>query len=145
MSDIDSDIDYEDDELIQKQDLFQEEIVNKNYDKTDFIYFCLFKKENGGYLNEWTLEELKNIIHEFQESQALSGDSSQDNWLEDLSQDNWLEDLSQNDNINKLILKIFVQSNGYLDNKNFYLISYFRGKNEKIKYTKNCSFNMSLI
>ena len=59
MSDIDSDIDYENDEISQKQDLFQEEIVDKNYDKTDFIYFCLFKKENGGYLNEWTLEELK--------------------------------------------------------------------------------------
>ena len=103
-----SDIDYEEDEIIQKQELLQEEIVDKNYDKNDFINFCLFKKENGDDLNELTLEELKNIIREFQESQALSGDSSQDNWLEDLSQDNWLEDLSQKDNINKLIMKIFV-------------------------------------
>ena len=59
MSDIDSDIDYEEDEFIQNWGLLQEEIVDKNYDKTDFINFCLFKKENGDDLNEWTLEELK--------------------------------------------------------------------------------------
>ena len=52
------------------------------------------------------------------------------------TQNNILEDSTQKDNDNKLVLKIYVQSNDYLDNKNYYLISYFLSKRKKIKNKK---------
>ena len=59
------------DEQIQaKQTLLQTEIIEKNYDKTAFINFCLSKKENGDDLNNWTLAELTEIVHEFVSSQT---------------------------------------------------------------------------
>jgi hypothetical protein len=56
-------------EITQKQNLLQNEIVNKNYDKTEFINFCMSKKENGDDLNNWALDELNQIIQEFIQSQ----------------------------------------------------------------------------
>ena len=56
-------------EIKQKQKLLQEEIIDKNLDKTMFINFCLSKKENGDDLSNWTLPELQNIVKEFAESQ----------------------------------------------------------------------------
>ena len=46
------------DEFLQKQNLLQSEIIEKNYDKRAFINFCLSRKDNGDDLNNWTLEEL---------------------------------------------------------------------------------------
>ena len=56
-------------EIQAKQALLQTEIIEKNYDKTAFINFCLSKKENGDDLNNWTLDELKEIVNEFVNSQ----------------------------------------------------------------------------
>ena len=53
------------DEIKAKQALLQNEIIEKNYDKTAFINFCLSKKENGDDLNNWTLDELTLIVNEF--------------------------------------------------------------------------------
>ena len=58
-----------DEEIQAKQTLLQTEIIEKNYDKTAFINFCLSKKENGDDLNNWTLEELTEIVREFVNSQ----------------------------------------------------------------------------
>ena len=57
------------DEIQAKQTLLQTEIIEKNYDKTAFINFCLSKKENGDDLNNWTLDELTEIVREFVNSQ----------------------------------------------------------------------------
>ena len=57
------------DEIQAKQNLLQTEIIEKNYDKTAFINFCLSKKENGDDLNNWTLDELTEIVREFVSSQ----------------------------------------------------------------------------
>ena len=59
----------ENDEIQAKQTLLQNEIIEKNYDKTAFINFCLSKKENGDDLNNWTLDELKEIVSEFVNTQ----------------------------------------------------------------------------
>ena len=57
----------EEDEIIQKkQKYLQKEILDKNYDKTAFINFCLLKKDCGDDLNNWTLEELLIVVNEFQ-------------------------------------------------------------------------------
>lgn len=57
-------------EIQAKQSLLQTEIIEKNYDKTAFINFCLSKKENGDDLNNWSLEELTEIVHEFVQNQS---------------------------------------------------------------------------
>ena len=66
-------------EIQAKQTLLQTEIIDKNYDKTAFINFCLSKKENGDDLNNWTLDELKQIVSEFvstqNEGQSVQVDS----------------------------------------------------------------------
>ena len=59
----------EGDEIQAKQTLLQTEIIEKNYDKTAFINFCLSKKENGDDLNNWTVDELTEIVREFVNSQ----------------------------------------------------------------------------
>ena len=57
-------------EIQAKQALLQTEIIEKNYDKTAFINFCLSKKENGDDLNNWSLDELKEIVNEFINTQT---------------------------------------------------------------------------
>lgn len=59
-------------EIQAKQTLLQTEIIEKNYDKTAFINFCLSKKENGDDLNNWSLDELKQIVEEFVNTQNES-------------------------------------------------------------------------
>ena len=66
-------------EIQAKQTLLQTEIIDKNYDKTAFINFCLSKKENGDDLNNWTLEELKEIVTEFVNSQTEAPQEQQIN------------------------------------------------------------------
>ena len=58
-------MDQGEEEIQQKQQLLQTEIIDKNYDKTSFINFCLSKKENGDDLSNWTISELQGIIKEF--------------------------------------------------------------------------------
>ena len=57
------------DEFQKKQNLLQKEIIEKNFDKTAFINFCMSKKDNGDDLNNWTYEELSSVVHEFVSSQ----------------------------------------------------------------------------
>ena len=59
----------EDNEIQAKQQLLQTEIIEKNYDKNAFISFCLSKKENGDDLNNWTIDELTQIVNEFVNNQ----------------------------------------------------------------------------
>ena len=63
-------------EIQAKQTLLQTEIIEKNFDKTAFINFCLSKKENGDDLNNWTLAELTEIVHEFVNSQQAPQSST---------------------------------------------------------------------
>ena len=53
------------DDFALKQSLLQKEIIDKNFDKTAFINFCMSKKENGDDLNNWNLEELTQVVQEF--------------------------------------------------------------------------------
>ena len=67
----------EGDDIQQKQILLQTEIIEKNYDKTAFINFCLSKKENGDDLNNWTLDELREIVTEFVSTQTQAQTETQ--------------------------------------------------------------------
>ena len=61
-------------ETKQKQTLLQTEIIDKNLNKEEFIKFCLTKKEGGDDINNWALEELKEIINEFVSQSAEKKD-----------------------------------------------------------------------
>ena len=52
-----------------KQQYLMTEIVDKNYDQNKFVSFCLTKKENGDDLLLWTMDELKELVKEFQEKE----------------------------------------------------------------------------
>ena len=59
----------EDSQVKAKQELLQNEIINKHYDQQSFINFCLSKKDNGDDINSWTIEELTLIVQEFIKNQ----------------------------------------------------------------------------
>ena len=61
------------DEFQKKQSLLQKEIIDKSFDKTAFINFCMSKKDNGDDLNNWTYDELSEIVQEFVSSQKQVG------------------------------------------------------------------------
>ena len=61
-------MEQETDQLVLKQELLKTEILDKNYDQTKFLDYCISQKENGDDLNNWTLEELKTCVNNFQES-----------------------------------------------------------------------------
>ena len=56
------------DQLQLKQNLLQVEILEKNYDQMEFLNYCTSQKENGDDLNNWTYDELKTCVTNFQEN-----------------------------------------------------------------------------
>ena len=58
----------QEDQLLLKQNLLQTEILEKQYDQNDFLNYCTSQKENGDDLNNWTYEQLKECVTNFQES-----------------------------------------------------------------------------
>ena len=62
-------------DIENKQNLIKSTIIDKNYDKNAFLYFCMNRKKEGGdNLANWTIEELNSAINEFvtQQNQILS-------------------------------------------------------------------------
>ena len=59
----------QEDQLQLKQNLLTEEILNKKYDQMKFLQYCVSQKENGDDLNNWTYDELKTCVSNFQESE----------------------------------------------------------------------------
>ena len=55
----------DEDKIDEKLQYLKEEILDENYDKEKFIKFCLMKKENGNDIDNWTLNELKEVVKEF--------------------------------------------------------------------------------
>ena len=119
------------DELIQaKQDLFLREIIEKNYNKTLFIEFCLSKKEDGDDLNNWSFEELQEIVNEF----IIKYYNNESN-----------KTSLENENVDIPIntVRIHFPRNYYLSRRNIYLILYL-GKTQKILNLKLLQFDWTL-
>ena len=53
------------DELTRKKELLQREIVNGNYNKDQFIDYCLALKPFGDDLSQWSYDELKSAVNSF--------------------------------------------------------------------------------
>ena len=72
----------EPDQLQLKQQLLKSEILDKNYDQVKFLKYCISQKENGDDLNNWTFDELKTCVNNFQESiKPKESDSKQSSSL----------------------------------------------------------------
>ena len=54
-----------DEDLIMKKDLLQREIVDRNYNKEQFIDYCLALKQYGDDLSQWSYDELKTAVNSF--------------------------------------------------------------------------------
>ena len=65
-------------EFQKKQNLLQTEIIEKQFDKTAFINFCMSKKDNGDDLNNWTLEELTQVVKDFIKTQTQTTEVQKD-------------------------------------------------------------------
>ena len=64
------------DPLLLKQQLLKAEILDKNRDQMKFLQFCISQKENGDDLNNWTYEELKQCVQNFEDSIKTEQSSS---------------------------------------------------------------------
>ena len=85
-------------EIQQKQQLLQREIIEKNFDKGAFINFCLSKRDNGDDLNNWTIEELEQIVKEFALSQNPSGNEN----VQEIQQQGEEEEEIKKENLEKM-------------------------------------------
>ena len=70
-----------DSQILKKQNLLKNEIIDKNYDKELFLDFCISKKDNGDDLDNWTLNELIDIINEFKTNMG-SNENEKDKFQE---------------------------------------------------------------
>ena len=109
------------DDLEQKKQYLTSEIINKNYNSSDFINFCVKKKENGDDLLNWTFEELKQCVSEFQKQQK--DNNSNNIQLNKSSMKNFLFSNNNNNiknNINNLNNQNYIQSiNENIQKSNF--------------------------
>ncbi len=69
-----------DDDLAEKQEFLNKEILEKGYEANDFVSFAKEKKgENGDDLNSWTLDELRMAVEEFQKKHKLKKSEEEKN------------------------------------------------------------------
>ena len=54
-----------DEELELKRNLLQKEIIEGNYNKEQFIDYCLALKPYGDDISQWTYDELKSTVNSF--------------------------------------------------------------------------------
>ena len=57
----------QEEEIKRKQEFLRKEILDKDYDQSAFVEFCVSIKEKGDDLASWTFEELESIVSQFQD------------------------------------------------------------------------------
>jgi hypothetical protein len=105
MADNNNDTIANDEQLNQKKNLIQKEIIEKNFKKEQFIDFISVKKENGGDLSTWTFEELQDIIKEFVEFHGNDEDFDEQSDKENNNTNNNTKKQTNEDNINENKIK----------------------------------------
>jgi hypothetical protein len=89
-------------EIQEKQNYLVNEIMNQNYDTEKFSEYMSSLKENGTDLNNWTFEELKNVVTSFK-NQVKLGELNDENNLEkevENVKNSFILQLSKNENDN---------------------------------------------
>ena len=91
-------------EIEEKQKYLVEEIKNKNYDTEQFSDYISQLKENGTDLNNWTFDELKNVVSTFKNkvnSNQLNNQENIEKEVENVRNSFILVGTEQNKNLNK--------------------------------------------
>ena len=114
-------------DLDQKKQYLTSEIINKNYNANEFINYCLKKKENGDDLINWTFEELKQCVTEFQLQQGENNNinlnkSSMKNFLFSNKNNNTNNNINNNLNSQNYLQSINenIQNSNFGSNNDFY-------------------------
>ena len=125
-----------------KLNLIKREITNKNYARRDFMNFCLFKKNNGDNIDNWTIDELSSLVHEFQQNNNPQEEIDNDIYSEENEmEDNYFENENENKNedINMTNICIEQEENNKINdsaldllNSERHTIRYRKGRAEKI-------------
>ena len=116
-----------------------EEIKNKNYDTEQFSDYISQLKENGTDLNNWTFDELKNVVSTFKNkvnSNQLINEENIEKEVENVRNSFILVGTEQNKNLNK-------NNNTYNINKENPYDKIFNDKETDFKNVKNIMSDLS--
>ena len=120
-------------EIEEKQKYLVEEIKNKNYDTEQFSDYISQLKENGTDLNNWTFDELKNVVSTFKNkvnSNQLINEENIEKEVENVRNSFILIGTEQNKNLYK-------NNNTYNINKENPYDKIFNDKETDFKNVKN--------
>ena len=67
------------DEILKKQNYLVKEIMDQNYSPEKFSDYISNLKENGTDLNNWTIEELEEVVTSFKNQQNLEESNNEEN------------------------------------------------------------------
>ena len=126
-------------EIEEKQKYLVEEIKNKNYDTEQFSDYISQLKENGTDLNNWTFDELKNVVSTFKNkvnSNQLINEENIEKEVENVRNSFILVGTEQNKNLNK-------NNNTYNINKENPYDKIFNDKETDFKNVKNIMSDLS--
>ena len=126
-------------EIEEKQKYLVEEIKNKNYDTEQFSDYISQLKENGTDLNNWTFDELKNVVSTFKNkvnSNQLINEENIEKEVENVRNSFILVRTEQNKNLNK-------NNNTYNINKENPYDKIFNDKETDFKNVKNIMSDLS--
>ena len=90
-------------DIEEKQKYLVEEIMNKNYDAEKFSEYISNLKENGTDLNNWTFDELKDVVSSFKNqvnSNQLNNEENIEKGVENVRNSFILVGKEQNMNLN---------------------------------------------
>ena len=126
-------------EIEEKQKYLVEEIKNKNYDTEQFSDYISQLKENGTDLNNWTFDELKNVVSTFKNkvnSNQLINEENIEKEVENVRNSFILVGTEQNKNLNK-------NNNTYNINKENPYDKILNDKETDFKNVKNIMSDLS--
>ena len=67
------------DEILKKQNYLVKEIMDQNYSPEKFSDYISNLKENGTDLNNWTIEELEEVVASFKNQKNLEESNTEEN------------------------------------------------------------------
>ena len=133
-------------EIEEKQKYLVEEIKNKNYDTEQFSDYISQLKENGTDLNNWTFDELKNVVSTFKNkvnSNQLINEENIEKEVENVRNSFILVGTDQNKNLISIHNRLNKNNNTYNINKENPYDKIFNDKETDFKNVKNIMSDLS--
>ena len=105
----------QDEELHLKQSYLKSEIIDKNIDQEKFLDYCMKIKENGDDINNWTFDELKKCVADFNELLKQESEQIKEKENQFSSLNSFLSNTNSNSNQNS---QMQIQSQQELNQQN---------------------------